>query len=146
MPRATMISSVQELTGADEPVDEVVLLQQRPIWSLPAGIVAGAAAYFVLLSVDLGAIVRGAIAGGVLGLVFAATSTRWLLAGTPTRTLLLRSKFWYAAAESIEAEYPRGVVMTAGSSFINATYTLDGRTFVVSRASTSRLATIATLH
>ena len=146
MTNARVAESIEQLDGGREPVDAVVVLQERPVWSLPVSAVAFLAVYFALQPLDLGAIFRGAIAGGALGVVMVATTTRWLLAGTPTRALLARAKVWSAGAASIEAEYPRGVEMMAGRSFINATYTLDGRAFVVSRAHTSSLGQIATLR
>ncbi len=145
MANSRLTDSIVELDGGREPITQVVVLQQRPVWSLPVSAAVFLAVYFALQPLDLGAILRGAVAGGALGLTMAVTSTRWLLAGTPTRALLARAKLWSAGAMSIDAEYPLGVEMTAGRSFINATYTLDGRTFVVSRAHTSNLAEIATL-
>ncbi len=146
MANARLIASIEELDGGREPVTEVVILQERPVWSLPLSAVVFFAVYLLVEPLELGALLRGALAGGALGVALVATTTRWLLAGTPTRALLARAKVWAAGAASIEAEYPRGVEMTAGRSFINATYTLDGRTFVVSRAHTSQLAEIATLR
>jgi len=137
-----MIQSIEALIPEGESVNEAVLLQDRPRWTIPAGVAVFLAALAAIGQAEWNAIVAYAIAGSLLGAVVGFGSQPYLIAGTSERVLLFKSAKMRASATELVEEIPAGVTLRRVQSLINDVYELQGMRLIGSRAFRDRLASI----
>lgn len=138
-----MIDSVNRLTGT-KACTEAVLVQERPKWA-PYVLMAAVAVIAVVLALidpfNGSSIWLGAIIGCVVGLMFTALTTYWIIARVGDEVLLARSSKMSAKAVEIVERHPVPVSIDIGKGLIQSKVVLNGRKMFAARQFVSRIKT-----
>lgn len=137
-----MMQSLSDLLPGNAEVEEAVLVQQRPKWSIPVMLVGG-----LIVAVATGAfgfnnVVSGALIGLVIAAVFVATTENFILAKTADATILASGKKGSPEAVDVVKTIDETTSLERRKGLLNDALVIDGTTYLTSRAFRGRLDTI----
>ncbi|MEM7096323.1 MAG: hypothetical protein AAF567_25175 [Actinomycetota bacterium] len=130
--RKKMIQQINAITGRSD-CGEAVLMIQRPAWSLPVAGVIGVVLFVLLGMTDMPAILAGAVAGGVLGLIVAVTGTNRILGYCDGTVVMAASSTMSIKATEVVASWPYPVAAEVKSGALMVNVTVAGETYQMAK-------------
>ncbi|NNE94568.1 MAG: hypothetical protein HKN24_00890 [Acidimicrobiales bacterium] len=137
------IRRAQTFVGDAGTVDQVVVIQKRPLSAIIAGLGAfiGIAVILNLLGVS-NMLVVGALGGAALGGVMASLTENYYLAGVGDEVQMLQLASWTGRPERLVKTLPRPIDVTPSRGLLVKSMVIDDEKFIFSKLFEDELASL----
>jgi hypothetical protein len=144
MKNEKFIRRAQRFVGDSGTVDQIAVIQKRPLSSILAGV--GAFFALVVLLNLLGVtniLVVGVLGGGALGATMASLTKNYYLVGVESEVLMVQLTTWTGQPETLVKNLPRPLEVTISKGLLVKSVTIDGEKFFLSKLFEDELNSLA---
>ncbi len=138
------IRRAQRFVGDSDTVDQIAVIQKRPLSSILAGVGSFLAVAVLLNLIGVSNIlVVGVLGGGALGAAMASLTKNYYLVGLESEVRMVQLTTWSGRPETEVKSLPRPLDVTISKGLLMKSVVIDGEKFILSKLFADELDALA---